>query len=195
MSCKSCTRPDNLGNQPKPSSENNKFTQCPPRMEDGRNFTDYRPKCFQQYMVGDKLMSSFEQRMYLTKNAEDLMKTHASKAYVANRCGPCEEPFDVGTMLPEAIQQSCDDKTCTFNASNPYGLGLGRQFILSDEEHQFRSRFLKEKEKEQDMFKSHNINPREVDPMYYPIDGMAPTNYDRFAIPSGALPLRPTQNI
>lgn len=184
MSCQSCTKPNS-----RDAPSDNKFVGCPPRMSDGRHFTDYRPKCYQQYIMGNKLMSSFEQRMYLTSHAEDMMKTNAASAYLNNRCGPCEEPYNIGTMLPEVMSQSCDAKTCTFNVENPYGLGLSRKFIMSDEEKQFRTRFLAEKNKEQEMFKSDVVVPRDTDPFYYPIDGVGATHYDRFAVPSGAVPL------
>lgn len=185
MSCQSCTRPS--------QQDLDVFSQCPPRMADGRNFTDYRPKCFQQYMVDNKLMSSFEQRLYLTRNAEELMKKNATLSYEKNRCGPCVEPFDQGTMLPEQVKQVCDKKTCSFNTSDPYGLGLGREFILSEQDKEFRSKFITEKEKEQEFFKSQaaNIAPRSIDPEYFPVGGMMTTQYDRFAVPSGAMPLQP----
>lgn len=179
-SCTSCTG----------SSSDIFMSQCPPRMADGRNFTDYRPRCFQQYMVDDKLMSSFEQRMFLTRNAEELMKKNAAVAYTQNRCGPCVEPYDQGTMLPEQVKQSCNAKTCTFAVSDPYGLGVGREYILSEEDKAFRAKFIAEKEKEQAAFKSEaDIKPHSIDPEYFPIGGMLTTQYDRYAVPSGAVPL------
>ncbi len=178
--CQQCQRP----------SSDNKFFNCPPRMADGRHFTDYRPRCYSQYMVGDKPMSSFEQRIYLTENAADIMMKNAAAAYVANRCGPCEEPFDQGTMLPEKVKQVCDSRTCTYAMNDPYGLGLGRQYIMSDEEQQFKAKFLAEKEKEQSYFKSEAVGSWDKDPMYYPVTGGSTTTaYDRFAVPSGAIPL------
>jgi len=178
-SCQECSRP----------TKNNKYANCPPRMADGRNFTDYRPRCFQQYVVDKKLMNSFDQRMYLTQNAEYLMKKNATTAYLQNRCGPCEEPYDVGTMLPERVQQVCDANSCTFNITDPYGLGLGRQYIMTDEDQAFHDKFLAEKAVEQQFFKSRNISPYNLDPQFYPIDGVTNTSYDRFAVPSQGTPL------
>jgi hypothetical protein len=160
-------------------------------MADGRNFTDYRPRCFQQYIVDNKLMSSFEQRLFLTRNAEELMKKNAAMAYATNRCGPCVEPYDRGTMLPEQVKQVCDKKTCSFNTTDPYGLGLGREFILSEQDKEFRAKFIAEKEKEQAAFQADAaaIHPHSADPEYFPIGGMMTTSYDRLAVPSGAVPL------
>jgi len=159
-------------------------------MADGRSFTDYRPRCFQQYMVNNQLMSSFEQRLYFTRNAEELMKQNAGMAYAQNQCGPCVEPYDQGTMLPEQVKQSCNAKTCSFNVADPYGLGLGREYIMSEQDAQFRAKFIAEKEKETAAFKAQaaSIQPHSVDPEYFPIGGMVTTEYDRFAVPSGAVP-------
>ncbi len=177
--CQECSRP----------TTNNKYANCPPRMADGRNFTDYRPRCFQQYVVENKLMNSFDQRNYLTQHAEELMKRNAAMAYQQNRCGPCEEPFDIGTMLPERVQQVCDANTCSFNVTDPYGLGLGRQYIMSEEDQAFKAKFLAEKEKEQQYFQSRTVVPHNLDPQFYPIDGVVSTSYDRFAVPSQGTPL------
>ena len=32
----------------------NKHLQCPPRMNDGRHFTDYRPNCYTQNLIRSK---------------------------------------------------------------------------------------------------------------------------------------------
>ena len=38
---------------------NNKYFDCPPRMHDGRNFTDYRPSCDvnNQYVVNGNVLN------------------------------------------------------------------------------------------------------------------------------------------
>jgi len=177
-SCTECSR-----------SSDNKFANCPPRMADGRNFTDYRPRCFQQYVIDNKLMDSFEQRLYLIQNAEDLMKKNAAYAYEQNRCGPCEEPFDIGTMLPERVQQVCDAKSCTFDVQDPYGLGLGRKYVMTEEEASFKAKFLEEKQKEQKYFESEKVSPHNLDGQFFPIDGMTQDAYDRYAVPGAGVPL------
>ena len=42
-------------------TSDNKYFGCPPKMSDGRHFTDYRPNCFLNGMVRDenKLTNSF----------------------------------------------------------------------------------------------------------------------------------------
>ena len=66
---------------------NNKSDEymCPLRMSDGRSMTDYRPKCMVNYDLvqnisdANLVKSSYETRMYLQKNASDIMKNQSQK--------------------------------------------------------------------------------------------------------------------
>lgn len=178
--CQDCERPSN-----------NQYFNCPPRMADGRHFTDYRPRCAQQFQekLDQGMMSSYEYRMYLTQHAEDLILRNAVQAYTQNRCGPCVEPYDQGTMVPEYQKQSCNARTCTFSVQDPYGLGLGRQFGGEDEE--IKKRFLAEKEKETNYFKQNAqcCGTLQDDMQYYPIDGVVATGYQRPSVPGGGVPM------
>lgn len=180
--CDDCNRPSN-----------NKFYNCPPRMDDGRHFTDYRPRCATAFQdkVSNTMMSSYEYRVFLMNNASDLIKKNATEAYVRNRCGPCVEPYDIGTMLPEVEKQVCNERTCSFATGNPYGIGLGRQFYTSEREDSFRQKFLEEKQVEQQYFKESVpcCGTVQDDMQYYPIDGVLPENLNRVAVPGGGNPL------
>lgn len=180
--CEECQRPSN-----------NQYFNCPPRMADGRHFTDYRPRCTQQYQdkVSNKLLSSYEQRMYLTSHADELIKTNARNAYMNNRCGPCMEPYDQGTMVPEFEKQVCNERTCGFSMNDPYGVGLGRKFYTEDMDEPLRKKFLEEKEKETKFFKENSQCCGTVsdDLQYYPIDGYVEKEYARYGIPSGGVPM------
>lgn len=180
--CAECERPSN-----------NKFFNCPPRMSDGRHFTDYRPRCTQQFQdkISNKLMSSYEQRMYLTANADELIQVNARNAYMTNRCGPCVEPYDQGTMVPHLEEQVCNARTCSFGVNDPYGLGLGRKYYTEDVDQTFKKRFIEEKEKETKYFKeSAQCCGTTVDDIqYYPIDGNVDASFPRPAMPSGGSPL------
>ena len=109
-------------------ASNNKYKNCPPRMDDGRHFTDYRPVCHLNNLitVNNKIKNSFEYRMHLTRNAENLM--NINRAYISekNGCGPCMEPYNVGTMLPEKTKIVCNAKGCSKIMNNQDGLGEGR---------------------------------------------------------------------
>ena len=56
-------------------SSNNKKFKCPPRMDDGRHFTDYRANCHVNNLVraNNKILNSHEYRMFLTHNAKKIM--------------------------------------------------------------------------------------------------------------------------
>lgn len=180
--CEDCERPSN-----------NQYFNCPPRMSDGRHFTDYRPRCAQQYQdkITNKLMRSYDQRLYLTENAEEIMKTNARNSYMMNRCGPCVEPYDQGTMVPEFEEQTCDANTCSFSVNDPYGVGLGRKLYDHEADQKIKERFLEEKDKETKFFAqtAQCCGTPADDLQYYPIDGIIAKDYARTVIPSGATPM------
>ena len=74
------------------------------KMDDERLFTNYNSRC----MVNDsisrtgKVMNSYEYRMFLQKNAEEIMKKNVELALSDNMCVPCYDLNEDGTMLPEA---------------------------------------------------------------------------------------------
>ena len=111
-------------------SSNNKYFKCPPRMDDGRHFTDYRPNCHVNNLIrsNNAIMSSHEYRMFLTHNASKLMDLNRTYTVQKNGCGPCTEPYHEGTMLSEQTVQSCNNKTCTAELKNVSGLGIGRKY-------------------------------------------------------------------
>ena len=111
-------------------TSNNKFFNAPPRMADGRNFTDYRPQCdVNNGLINEnKLPNSHEYRMFLTQNAEKLMDVNTKHNYVKNGIFKCKEPYEIGTMLPEAQRVLCNEKTCSVLNIDNNGLGLGRQY-------------------------------------------------------------------
>ena len=53
-------------------TSDNKYFGCPPKMSDGRHFTDYRPNCFLNGMVREenKLTNSFQFRNFLQQNCK-----------------------------------------------------------------------------------------------------------------------------
>ena len=105
---------------------------CPARMNDGRMFTDYRPKCIvNNDMLSDLqdkniINSSYESRMYLQNNAEKIIEQQRNIALDKVRC--TRPPQDVGTMLPEKYVVKCDNVSCERKLINPNGLGDGRYY-------------------------------------------------------------------
>jgi len=109
---------------------NNKYFNCPPRMADGRHFTDYRPSCDVNNLIisNNGTVSNFDYRMYLIENAEKLMDMNRIYTVEKNACGPCKEPYEIGTMLPEKESFSCNANTCKNSINVLDGLGQGRKY-------------------------------------------------------------------
>jgi len=104
---------------------------CPPRMSDGRSFTQYADRCSisdaWRNSKSNAPLSSNESRMYLINNAEKIMQGNRDAAERNNNCGSCFGLNESGTMLPELEMQICNKRTCKFPMSDNRGLGLGRQ--------------------------------------------------------------------
>lgn len=157
-------------------ASNNKFYDCPPRMADGRLFTDYRPRCVKNFLYPPrdpgKFLDSYKYRQHLIKNADHIITDMRAKAYEKALCGPCVEPHsEAGTMLPEHTMQVCNSRSCGFYLKNPFGLGLGRNYgVYPDPEG--RDAFLKAKEKERKhlLKKANCCSTPEDNLRYYPID-------------------------
>ena len=114
---------------------------CPVyNMDDGRHFTDYRPRCAQNNsMLNNNVMNSYEYRMYLQKNAKNLMSQNKKIAQNNNKCEPCFDFSAEGTMLPEAYQFQCNAKTCNLNENASYGIGTGRNYNVGTVKEGFSS--------------------------------------------------------
>lgn len=119
MACKSCDDPK---------------AACPSRMADGRAFTDYRPRCavnaelLAQLQRAGMVLSAYESRMYLQKNATRVMEQQRAAALERMApCAPCTNPAN--TMLPERYVVRCDGVTCAKQEVNPAGLGDGRNYV------------------------------------------------------------------
>jgi hypothetical protein len=148
---------------------------CPPRMSDGRHYTDYRPRCARNYEELPKPMSAYDYRQFLMENAEQLITQHRENAWVLNACGPCANP---STMLPEQHVQVCDGKTCSFPVNDPNGLGVGRKYGREAPE-------------------GYSANTPQkscatpiMDMNLYPIDGKVGKNYENLTGPQAGWPFQ-----
>jgi hypothetical protein len=125
-------------------TSDNKHFDCPPRMDDGRHFTDYRPSCHVNDLLknDNAISNSFQYRQFMTHNAETIMDKHRQIACAKNCCTPCAssplgvEGFNNGTMLPEKYMTECSGSTCKTVLNDPNGVGHGRKYftnnVLSD---------------------------------------------------------------
>jgi hypothetical protein len=116
MSCQSCQRV--------PSQ-----AECPPRMSDGRHFTDYRPRCAQR--MGTETAgntSSYEFRQFLIQNGAKLMDESRNQAYSKNGCVECFQVDAQGTVSAEQTRITCNARTCTSAPVDSQGIGQGRDY-------------------------------------------------------------------
>lgn len=178
--CSECTR-----------ASDNRYFNCPPKMADGRHFTDFRPRCLTNFVSpNNQPLNSYEYRQYLIHNASGLMQDNRLHAYNMNMCGPCVEPYDIGTMLPEESRVMCDASTCKTITNDPNGLGTGRQYETNANS-KSRNEFLKAKQNEQ-AFMRQNTNcctSREDDLKYFPFDMAPGEGAPRVAVPGGGRPM------
>lgn len=117
-------------------TSNNKYLDCPPRMSDGRHFTDYRPSCHTNNLIraNNAVMNSYEYRLFLTRNANKLIELNRNYACQKNCCGPCKQPYHQGTMLSEQTIQNCNTTTCSVDVLEKKGLGIGRRYDTDSQE-------------------------------------------------------------
>ena len=127
-------------------TSDNKYKDAPPRMADGRHFTDYRPSCDLNSEVrrDNEIGDSFEARLFLQRNAEQLMDVNRNNACTKNCSAVCGDDVNddvqnegfTSTMLPELNKQRCNDTYCEVIQNNPNGLGLGREYFTEKQEEQ-----------------------------------------------------------
>lgn len=126
---------------------------CPPRMADGRLFTDYRSRCDINAATENAPVDSFAYRQFLITNADTFMTRDRKRAYARGSCAPCATPYERGTMLPEKDVYKCTPNVCKYTAADENGLGVGREYAFTDEYKNelstLRDSFVKSKEAEQ----------------------------------------------
>ena len=80
-------------------TSNNKYFDCPARMDDGRTFTDYRPSSSVDDMIrySNNVMGSYEYRQFLIHNANNIMNVnmqYTSDKVSMNKCNAPEIPMN-----------------------------------------------------------------------------------------------------
>lgn len=168
----------------------NYYKMCPLK-SDYSPFTNWKPRCATEYqdMIANKLPSSLDYRMFLTQNAEKIMKYNTEQAYIKNNCGPCKDSpsWNDGTMLREFDVQTCNSRTCSFRSGDPWGLGRHRQYYDDEFDNDVNKKYIAMKEKENEWFKlnkdkclgtiNDNFN-------VYPIEGIS-DDFQRTTVPGG----------
>lgn len=108
-------------------TSNNKFFNCPPRMSDGRHFTDYRPSSYVNDLIrySNNVMSNFEYKQFLIDNAEELINLNNKYTYQKNGCSPCNAE-NIQNQTNCVLNQSTSK--CLVNNENGLGIGYTTEF-------------------------------------------------------------------
>lgn len=82
-------------------NNNPKYHHCPPRMDDARHFTDYRPNCVVNNLiqVQNQIGDNYHYRQFLVNNASKLMELNDLYATKRNYCSTCDAPEMQGTKM------------------------------------------------------------------------------------------------
>ena len=102
-------------------TSNNKYFDCPARMDDGRSFTDYRPSSDVENMIqySNNIMSSYQYRQFLIHNADEIMSVNTMYSSDKLSCNSCNaKPVPFNTVCDVNIHNS----KC--HTVNPNGIGL-----------------------------------------------------------------------
>jgi hypothetical protein len=101
---------------------------CPNRMQDGRMFTDYNPRCMQNQFAKEmnNLPTNYQYRQHLITNGDKILQENRENAWAQYSCKPCFDFNEDGTMLPEKRMIDCNKETCGFKSESQGGLGMGR---------------------------------------------------------------------
>ncbi len=160
----------------------NKHFDCPPRMSDGRHFTDYRPECYVNDLIraDNGVNNNLQWRNFLTQNAEKLMDLNRQHACQKNCCGGCGSPFNVGTMVPEVNKFVCNTGSCRLISGDPNGIGTGR--VYSNQNGDCKNLPSTWPQSNKDV-----CVPPELAGNYYPLDKKTYNTIQRNAIPSGGM--------
>lgn len=151
----------------------NRYYNCPPRMSDGRHFTDYRPRCAVTFEAQPHAMTSFDSRQFFIHNGESMINKNKDDAIFKNACAPCVEE---STMLPEVHVQVCNDRVCNFRPNDADGVGVGRGYAELFQTMQNPDAV--EKQKYCDVKRYNDLE-------LYPWDGNFASDHERLATQSG----------
>lgn len=106
-------------------TSDNRYFNCAPIMQDGRQFTDYRPNCHinNSIVVDNGIQNTYQYRLFLQRNANKLMGLNKNYNKRMADCNVCEN-----TMLDEQTKMSCNSNGCKKTINNINGLGQGRDY-------------------------------------------------------------------
>ena len=102
-------------------TSNNKYFDCPARMDDGRTFTDYRSSSHVDDMIrySNNVMGSYEYRQFLIHNANNIMDIN--NQYTINKvgCASCN-----AKNIPFHTKCDINSNFSVCSTVNPNGIGI-----------------------------------------------------------------------
>lgn len=104
------------------NTSNNQDKNSPPRMSDGRNFTDYRDNNYISFHIqkNNNIKNSYDYKQFLQRNADKIMKLNYEYACQKNCIKEC--PNEITIPLKEEFQ--CNSNICRKKELNPKGMGI-----------------------------------------------------------------------
>ena len=102
-------------------TSNNRYSKLPPRMADGRHFTDYRPNCLVNGLLQKHNNTNTNQkyRKFLADNANKLIDLNWTYACQKN----CSGDLNNEVNIPTKYEIICTKKTYEKILKNPLGVG------------------------------------------------------------------------
>ena len=104
-------------------TSDNRYFNCAPMMQDGRQFTDYRQNCILNNKISQG-KNSWEYRYFLTQNAVELQKKMILNQEQKTACTKCSD----NTVLATNTVINCSPTGCSYQMNDPSGLGQYRQY-------------------------------------------------------------------
>ena len=100
----------------------NNHPSSPPRMDDGRHFTDYRSNCLINNILvkNNKLHSSHDYKQFLVDNSDKLRELNWNYACQKNCHNECPNSVDI----PFQNEIVCNNTICVKKNLNPNGVGI-----------------------------------------------------------------------
>jgi hypothetical protein len=106
-------------------TSNNKYFDCPARMDDGRAFTDYRPNSDVNDMIrySNNMMSSYEYRQFLINNGDKIMEVNNKYTNDKLGCNNCTAPIIPFNTVCNINNSSSDCKVVNSNGVGINNIG------------------------------------------------------------------------
>lgn len=102
-------------------TSDNKYFDCPARMDDGRVFTDYRPSYHVDDMIrySNNVMGSYEYRQFLIHNGASIMKVNSNYTRDKVSCDSCNSK-----SMPFHTLNNVNDVYSKKTVIDPNGIGI-----------------------------------------------------------------------